>query len=236
MRVAVLIALPPEHDVGPSPEVDKVRRFLEVANPTINAHFFNVAQHDFPEQAEAFDAYLITGSTASVFEDEPWIHTLTGFTQQAYAEGKKMMGICFGHQMLAHALGGEVQRSDHGWMLGAEPFELRSQKPWMQPEISTENHYLYYMNQDIVTKLPPDAELLGSSERCEFASFSIGDRVFSMQPHPEQPGEFVDEVVTILQDYLPSETIERARNSIQEKPVYGDQLSNWFTNFLTYED
>jgi len=136
---------------------------------------FEVTKGDWP-LVNDFDVFVITGSPNSAYQDLAWIAQLERLIQEIYASGKKLLGICFGHQMIAKALGGEVKDSDDGWLLGLHDIEIAQQKPWMTP--FKEQAKLYFINHDQVTELPEGAEVLAHNASCPRGMFCIGIRFF----------------------------------------------------------
>src|SRR5215211_7620985 len=115
---------------------DYRQMFAELFNrhaPQIELEYFDVCNRIFPASIDACDAYLTTGSKASVYDREDWIRDLKGFVQQLHDAGKPYVGICFGHQMLAEALGGKVEKTSRGWGIGVRDLNVVKTEDWMQP-------------------------------------------------------------------------------------------------------
>ena len=91
---------------------------LEQADPSLEFVVYDVEEGQYPDDIEEVDAYLITGSKSSVYDDKPWIARLMDFVQELDRRRKKLVGICFGHQLVAQALGGEAAKSPKGWGVG----------------------------------------------------------------------------------------------------------------------
>jgi GMP synthase-like glutamine amidotransferase len=118
--LGILNAIHPEKSTvnwGGSP-IDAYVRFFESVEAPFDYRGFEVAQGELPASPDVCDAYVITGSPRGVYDDDPWIAELSVFIREAYGAGKKLIGICFGHQILAHALGGQVEKSEKGLGLG----------------------------------------------------------------------------------------------------------------------
>ncbi|MFP3448872.1 glutamine amidotransferase-related protein, partial [Pseudomonas sp. SIMBA_067] len=96
---------------------------------------YNVVQGEYPPEDEVFDAYLVTGSKADSFGTDPWIQTLKTYLLERYERGDKLLGICFGHQLLALLLGGKTERAGQGWGMGIHDYKLDAKAPWMSPEV-----------------------------------------------------------------------------------------------------
>ena len=145
---------------------------------------FNTTQGQYPASFDDYDAVLLTGSKADSFSDEPWVRTLRERTTELLARRKKLMGICFGHQLIAYCLGAEVGRASGGWGMGRMDYEWVGARP-LKPGAADARVALLASHQDQVKTLPPGATLQARSDFCPIAAYSVDDRVFCIQPHPE---------------------------------------------------
>lgn len=153
------------------------------ANIALETEIFSVIDGVYPDDPTAYDAMLITGSKADAFSTEPWIVRLTSYIQQQFNAGQKLLGICFGHQLLAHSLGGRVQRADAGWGVGIMHYRWCSTPSWLQSPAHDVS--LLCSHRDQVVALPPHATLLASNDFCPNAALYIDQRVLGFQAHPE---------------------------------------------------
>ncbi|MCU4654645.1 type 1 glutamine amidotransferase [Roseibacterium sp. SDUM158016] len=135
---------------------------------------FNVVDMEFPPGPEAADGWLITGSKHGAYEDLPWIAPLEDLIRAIRDAGMPLVGICFGHQIIAQALGGKVVKFPGGWALGLRRYRIGEQ------EVA-----LHAWHQDQVVELPEGATVLGSNDFTENAVLAIGPRILTVQPHPE---------------------------------------------------
>lgn len=144
---------------------------------------FNTQQGHYPESFDDFDAVLLTGSRADSFSDDAWVVELRQRVTQLLAAKKKLVGVCFGHQLIALCLGAKVGRAPQGWGTG------RLRYDWHAPELAQAQGRtdiaLLASHQDQVFELPAGATLLASSDFCPVAAFAVGQQVFCVQPHPE---------------------------------------------------
>ena len=131
------------------------------------------------------DAWIITGSSSSCYEDKEWIVELELLIQKAYNINKPILGICFGHQVLAQALGGQVIKNPKGWELGSNKISMTDsgKSSYIFNSISENNDY-YFSHQDTVVELPKNAIELAFNEMGN-QSFSVGKRIYGVQFHPE---------------------------------------------------
>ena len=149
---------------------------------------FHTPSGQFPVSYADYDAVLLTGSQADAFSTEPWVLALRGHVQQLLANKKKMLGICFGHQLIALCLGAQVARSGNGWGVGCMHYDWKPTNLPLPPQQST--MALLASHQDQVLTLPPQAELLASNAHCPIAAYTVGEEIFCVQGHPEFVPEY----------------------------------------------
>lgn len=166
---------------GDYPEmfVDTLGRAADAAE----FEFFDVQKRCYPARVDDCDGYLITGSRASVYDDEPWIDELGEFVRNIDRAGVRTVGICFGHQLIAQALGGQVGPAPSGWGVGVHSWNVVHTEPWMRPSLG--EFKLLASHRDQVDMLPDAARLVASSPFCPNAAFVIDDRLLGVQGHPE---------------------------------------------------
>ena len=181
MKICILLAGRMDPGMGPgTPGISElVRALIHCNDPENEVELIETAVLDqqFPADVTEFDGYLITGSSYSVYQDLAWIHHLMDFIRSAYAANLPMAGICFGHQALAHALGGRVAHSTRGWGAGIRSTKVVSRAAWMAHGKESSLNLLY-MHQDQVEMLPPGATLLLEDPFCPLGD-SPWERPFS---------------------------------------------------------
>lgn len=143
---------------------------------------YAVVRGTFPDSISACDGWLITGSKHGVYEDHDWIPQLEELVQKIYAANIPLVGICFGHQIMAQALGGKVEKFGGLWGIGTQEYD--------HPDGSTTK--LLAMHQDQVIEKPPEAEIITSSDFCKMAGLAYKNKAISFQAHPEFTHEFVE--------------------------------------------
>ena len=146
-------------------------------------------QNKIPESVDC-DGYLITGSRHSVYEDLSWIKELVNFIKHVLASRRKIIGVCFGHQLMAHYFGGLVEKSVKGWAVGVHKSNLVARQSWMDKADFREDVSLLSSHQDQVVRLPEEATLYATNEFCPIAGFVVGDQVLTIQGHPEFDKEY----------------------------------------------
>lgn len=144
---------------------------------------YDVRCNEYPEDLDDCDGYIITGSRHSVYDDLPWIQTLRNHVGTLHEARKKLVGICFGHQLIAHALGGEARAARNGWAVGVHRMRVVAPHDSMTPPKLSVS--LLSSHKDQVAALPPHARLLGATDFCPKASFALGDHILTFQGHPE---------------------------------------------------
>ncbi|SVB75045.1 uncharacterized protein METZ01_LOCUS227899, partial [marine metagenome] len=137
---------------------------LQEVDPSILTKVYEVQLEEYPKDENECDAFLVTGSKVSAYEDLPWINKLKEFIQSLHANKKKIIGICFGHQLIAEALGGIVIKSNKGWHVGVDSVKVNDEAKIFG--IPNDVFNLIYNHQDEVHTLPKNAKLLASSENC----------------------------------------------------------------------
>ncbi|MDQ7987409.1 amidotransferase [Pseudomonas sp. G34] len=201
------------------------------AGQAIAASFqvFNVMQGDYPPADARFDAYLVTGSKADSFANDPWIETLKAYLLERYQAGDKLLGICFGHQLLALLLGGRAERASGGWGVGIHRYQLTEQPDWMTPAL--DELTLLISHQDQVTRLPENATLLATSPFCAHAAYRIGDQVLCFQGHPEFVPEYSRALLDIRQQHIGEPTYRAAVDTLHEDH-HGRTVGEWMLRFV----
>lgn len=158
-----------------------VANWLSHLNGEISS--FSVLDGEFPKAAEQCDLWVITGSKFGCYEDYEWIEPLENFIRSVKSAGRLMFGICFGHQLIAQALGGKVQKFDKGWALGVNQYEIENWPDELgaaPAEISLQAYH-----QDQITTLPEGAINVASSDFCKHAAVWYPDFGLTVQGHPE---------------------------------------------------
>lgn len=181
MRIGILEAGSPPPDLK-----DRFGGYDAMSSDLLGEDFacraYKVREGDLPKSADECDGWLITGSAAGVYDPEPWIADLKGFVQAA-AGRAPMIGICFGHQLMAEAFGGRVVKSPKGWGIGLHRYDIARQADFMDSDAAVA---LPASHQDQVVAVGDGAEVLGGSAFTPFGLLAYpGLRAVSIQPHPE---------------------------------------------------
>ncbi len=208
---------------------DWFKRFLgRVSNDGFSFRVYHAFDGELPGSIDECDGYLITGSAASVIERAPWMLALGDFCIRAM-ERKPVVGICFGHQLLCQALGGEVRAAEVGWGVGVHRYDVRATADWMTPPLGEVAMLTSHMDQ--VVALPAGATVLASSEFCPFAVLQLGPNAISIQAHPEATRSCFGSVYDMRRErYAPGQA-DKALASL-EQPTDEDQVGSWIVTFL----
>ncbi|QFI37892.1 GMP synthase [Moritella marina ATCC 15381] len=202
---------------------------LQQVDSTLELHFYRVIDGHFPQHVDECDAYICSGSKWGVNDDDLWIRQLADFTRVLYDAKKGLVGICFGHQMIAKALGGQVERSPRGWGVGIAHADMLVEHSWMQPK--QDNIALVVCHQDQVCKLPADASILLSNDFCRYSMFQVGEHFLGLQGHPEFTRSYSAALMEQRRDIIPVDTINAAMTSLNHQP--DDKLiAQWLLMFL----
>ena len=182
---------------------------------------------ELPADLDEQDAYLITGSPLSVLDEHVFSNGLTDFIRRCDAARVPLLGACFGHQAIAQALGGTVEKGDYN--VGIETVTFTEHRPWMDPPHTALPMYTFH--EDQVTRLPQGCDLLGSSEGCRIASFAKGDHIFTTQTHPEFTDGFMRCVLSAFEAKMDPAALARTRESLAREQ-HGAVFADWATNFF----
>jgi len=215
------------------PPGDLVRRFGDypaMMTRMLGGEFeidtFDVAAGEFPADPSDYEAYLVTGSPAGAYDPLPWIEPLKQFLRDA--GDRKLVGICFGHQIMAEAFGGHVEKSDKGWGIGLQHYEIDRVEPWMDEMASID---VPASHQDQVVAQPPHTEVIASSPFTPFAALAWTDRpAISVQFHPEFAPDYAKALIEARREKMPD--ADRAIASL-DRPNDNARIADWIRRFLT---
>jgi GMP synthase-like glutamine amidotransferase len=203
---------------------------LEPHLPGVSFSYYDACHGVLPAAPAACDAYVCTGSRYSVYDQRDWIAPLAGFLRRLHDAGTPFVGICFGHQMLAQALGGQVTRAAQGWGVGVHEMAIVGAEPWMRP--SRAACRLQYMHADQVQKLPEGAKVLARSAHCEVAMFRVGDTMLGIEGHPEFTAAFNEALIRARREQIGDATTEHALKGVGG-PTDSSVVGQWIAEFLT---
>lgn len=203
---------------------------LEPHAPKLRFSYYAAWRGELPKKAQDCDAWLCTGSQYSVYDKLDWIESLKNFVRQLYREKKPFVGVCFGHQLLAQALGGEVARAKQGWGVGVHEMTVVEPEPWMQPPLASCR--LHYMHQDQVQRLPGASVVLARAAHCEVAMFRIGESMLGIEGHPEFTVPYSEALIRARKERIGAERAEAALASLAQQ-TDGAVVARWMLQFVT---
>lgn len=182
---------------------------------------WHVEAMDFPDSVKDADGWLITGSRHGAYEDHPFIAPLEGFIRDAYAAGVPLVGICFGHQIIAQAMGGKVEKYAGGWAVGAQDYDFGG-------ETVTLNAW----HRDQVVSVPDAARVVATNDFCANAALVYDDRAFTVQAHPEFRPGFVDGLMRTRGPGLVPDDLMAAARARLDGPVDAPSLAGRIAAFF----
>jgi GMP synthase (glutamine-hydrolysing) len=185
---------------------------------------YRVVDGQFPSGAEAADGWLITGSRYGAYEEHDWIPPLEDLIRTIHAQGRPLIGVCFGHQIIAQALGGKVEKFAGGWSVGRTEYT-----------IDGETLALNAWHQDQVTQLPEGAKVVGASDFCANAALLYDDHIWTIQPHPEFTQDFIDGLIrTRGKGVVPDHQLQAA-SALLDAPTDNAKIADHIADFLKKE-
>ena len=181
---------------------------------------WNVVDGEFPDGPKAADGWLITGSRHGAYEDLPWIPPLEDLVRAIRASGRPLVGICFGHQIVAQALGGRVEKFQGGWSVGPQTYRIGDRE-----------YRVAAWHQDQVVELPPDARVIGKSDFCRYAALAY-EGILTVQPHPEFDAETVAGLIRHRgRGTVPDDLLESAAATL-DRPMDRAAMADQIAAFL----
>jgi len=233
VKIAILDAVPESYwadDEG----ITDAQKFVDLLAPLNARAVFDtyfVSMYEFPESIDGYDAFLFTGSPASVHDDDDWIQQLSQLLVEVNEANKQIVASCFGHQLVAKTFGGEVGKNEQGWVIGNYVLNITRQYDWMQP--GETNTGIYHFNQERVTRLPANAQSFANTASYPYYAYTLGDNIMSLQGHPEQPLRAMNNFLDATVYKMPDEEVERARIFIDNGEPDAEIWAQWMMRFMT---
>ncbi|MGI9319402.1 MAG: glutamine amidotransferase-related protein [bacterium] len=208
-------------------------RAIKAVDGQINLTPYNTYKGALPKEAGAHDGYLISGSGASVFEDKQWIKELMEFVRQCHAERVKTVGICFGHQLIAHALGGETVRSDNGWGFGIHSARLTENPDWI--EAGNARYKLVVIHQDQVVSLPAGFTTIASNDFCPNSMITDHGLMLGIQGHPEFNKEYCAYRAEFRRQTIGEDKYQETIGLLNDNETDSNQVFGWISRFFRHQ-
>ncbi len=221
MKIGILIAGHAPENLRP--ETGEYDVFFQnlLAGQGFTFETYFAVDMEFPTDVHAADGWLISGSRHGAYEDLPFIAPLEDFIRKAYDAEVPLVGICFGHQVIAQALGGKVEKSEVGWIIGRQVYNLEGNAVALNA-----------WHQDQIVELPEEAEVIAWNDTCPYAGLVYGKKAFSVQAHPEFSNGFLGKLAEsrgrgVVPDALIDTAIENT-----EKPIDSAVLARKIGQFF----
>jgi GMP synthase-like glutamine amidotransferase len=207
------------------------RRLL--ADSMAEAEFVDYAAIDghLPRALDEADGWLVTGSAYSVYDPDPWIGALKKRVREAVDRGQPVFGICFGHQLVAEIMGGTVEKAAAGWGVGVHDYAITETADWMTGATTGERFSTLVSHQDQVTRPPPGATLLASSDFCPYAMLEILPNAATLQSHPEMPPAYCADLYESRRERIGDARVDEAMASLG-RPLDSDRVAQWIGDFF----
>jgi len=197
---------------------------------SIEISIYDLTINQFPVELSACDGYIFTGSRYSAYEDLPWINQAKSLVVNLHTSNIPTIGICFGHQLIAEALGGRVMKAeDKGWGVGVQHWKVANQHDWMGDR-PLSNLALLASHQDQVIKTPEDSQVIASSDFCPIAGFQLGS-MLTFQGHPEFSSQYNNDLISKRVERIGKETVEAAKKTLNEN-IDSDTVGAWMVEFI----
>ncbi|MBV1787193.1 glutamine amidotransferase [Marinobacterium sp. D7] len=207
--------------------------FVDLLGPQAHDYsVFNVRDGEFPQSIDQCDGWIITGSKCGVYDDLPWMRTLKQLIIDIYEADIPMVGICFGHQIIASAFGAKVAKYEGGWGVGLHSYAIEGDHPFL--DAGERRFTLNAMHQDQVLELPHNAQLFATSEFCRYAGLVYGNRILTLQAHPEFNKDYERDLVLARKGaVVPDEVADRGLATLTaDAKIDSATVAKWMARFL----
>ncbi|MDC0221101.1 GMP synthase [Gammaproteobacteria bacterium] len=209
---------------------DMFAELFHLVDPDISLMTYEVVHGEYPSDIDEVDGYVITGSKLSVYDDIPWINDLKNFVRQLHSEEKKIIGICFGHQLVAEALGGKTGQAETGWCVGVHKNKFTDAAE--DYGLTRSEFKIPSNHKDQVLELPPGGKLLARTETCPISAMGLGDHILTFQGHPEFSEGYARALLDMRRKIFGEMRYREAINSFKNE-TNNSQVASWILDFIS---
>jgi len=209
--------------------VEMIKHMFECIDDTFEFDSYDCRKEEYPDDLDAYDFFITTGSRASVYEKDIWIQTLIEFVRRLEREKRKFIGICFGHQILALAFRTGVEKSEKGWGIGVATNRIVCTPRWMGEQ--KKNLNIIVSHQDQIISLPKEARVIAESDFCPFFMVQWNDHFLSIQGHPEWNRVYSKTLINERRKLIPQPIVEKGFQSLEKEPD-NDCFIRWIIDFI----
>lgn len=206
-----------------------IERMFAQIGEQIEFDTFNCQTGELPTDIHAYDFFITTGSKVSVYDGLAWVDDLVRFIQRLDQQQKTLIGICFGHQLIAIARGLKVEKSSRGWGIGIATNDIVSRKSWMDDSLKKLN--ILVSHQDQIKDLPSNVEVIASSDFCPYFVLQWSPTILSIQGHPEWINAYSAALMDFRRSRIPAERIEQGFESLSQQ-ADNEVFTRWIMNFV----
>lgn len=213
---------------------DMFKQLFALINADFTYDVFDVRDGVFPDSAEQCDGWVITGSKFNVDENRDWMQKLKQLILEIDACKRPLLGICFGHQIIAEAFGGKVEPYQGGWGVGLHRYQLLGDNAFIKD--GARSFAISAMHRYQVTEKPDNARTFAQSDFCQYAGLVYGDNILTVQAHPEFNLQYETDLVTIRKGaVIPDDIAEAGLAQLQASNAAADskRVARWMYDFIT---
>lgn len=210
---------------------EMIQHMFESIGESIHFQSFDCRKDHYPSDIDDYDFYITTGSKASVYDDDPWIKNLIGFVQELDYRQKKLIGICFGHQIIAMAFNKMVSKADKGWGVGVAVNSICAVPEWMREKKDYLN--IIVSHQDQVVSLPEGALIIAKSDFCPFFVVQWNNHFLSIQGHPEWNTAYSEALIKERRSIISNDRAELGLDSLRLNPD-NKLFTRWVMDFVKF--
>jgi GMP synthase-like glutamine amidotransferase len=199
---------------------------LQSADAAITTRTYDVVNGELPATPDECDAWIITGARYDAYRDEPWIVALRAFVRSVHEHRARLVGVCFGHQVVAHALGGRAENTGT-WKAGPQLLHVEP-TPWFEGGSVTINA----MHQDVASEVPPGGRTIAKGDTAEHPMYLVDDTILCVQDHPEYDPAYIAGLVEARRPRMGDSITDDALERIATEPVDNATVARWIADFL----